>query len=97
MAYRVDAGVKQVQPSRSFPPANRPRLKSQAKQLISRDHPVLSIRQLPNRPLLCASLSLGPHIGLSDGLAFHAPIVPRKSARVARGLCLFRRVCVPEA
>jgi hypothetical protein len=76
MADGVDTGMEQVQPARSFPPPDRSWLEAEPKQLVPRDHPMLSVRQLANRALLNASLSPCPYIGLSDGLARHARSVP---------------------
>lgn len=86
MTHRVDAWVDLAQPSRSYPSADRPGFEADSKQLIPRDHPVLAIRQLTDRPVLYASLSQCPYIGLSDGLGGHARRVPSYGARVVRTL-----------
>jgi hypothetical protein len=95
MTYRIDARVERAEPPRSYPPADCPGLKAEPKQLTPRDHPVLAIRQLPDRPLLCASLSQCPYIGLSDGLVGMPRRVPGRGARMARGLCQFMRGSAP--
>lgn len=84
MPYRIDAWVEWAQPSRSLAPTDRTGFEAESKQLIPRDHPVLSVRQLTDCSLLCASLSRCPYIGLWDRLAGHARSVPSCGARVAR-------------
>lgn len=97
MTYRIYARMQRAQPSRSYPAADRTGLKAHSKQLIPRDHPVLAICQITDRPLLRASLSQCPYIGFFDGLDFHTAIVPGKSARVARTVGQFSNVGVPKA
>lgn len=84
MTYRVDAWMERVQPSRSYPSADRTSFEAEPKQLIPRHHPVLAIRLLADRSLRRTSLSLCPYIGLSDGLGGHAGRVASYGARMAR-------------
>lgn len=58
--------------------------KAQLLQLRSPYHPVLAISQTGKRLLQFASPRKLTHIARFGGLVGHAPIVPGKSARVAR-------------
>jgi hypothetical protein len=78
--------MERAKPSRSYPSADCTGFEAESEQLISRDHPVLAIRQLADRPLLRASLSQCPYIGLSDGFGGHAGRVASYGARGARTL-----------
>jgi len=85
-----------AKPSRTYPSADCTGFEAESEQLISRDHPVLAVRQLADRPVLRASLSQCPYIGLSDGFGGHGRRVASYGARMARGLCQLMRGSAPS-
>jgi hypothetical protein len=87
MAYGVDPGMHLVQAPSAQSPPDCARLKPQVKQLTSRHHSVLALRQVSDLPIDFASPRQCPHIGLFRGLDGHAPTLAGNLAQLARGLC----------